>query len=67
MDPIFLSLPLESVIRDNQADYYAALEAADQQSDSTPFVVFMLEVIEDTLIKNAPVSAPANAPVNLRN
>lgn len=64
-NPIFLSLPLESVIRDNQAGYYAALEAADQQSDSTPFVVFMLEVIEDTLIKNAPTSAPGNAPVNL--
>ncbi len=65
-NPIFLSLPLESVIRDNQADYYAALEAADQQSDSTPFVVFMLGVIEDTLSKNALVNAPRNAPVNLK-
>lgn len=65
-NPIFLSLPLESVIRDNQAGYYAALEAADQQSDSTPFIVFMLEVIEDTLIKNAPANASQDAPVNLK-
>lgn len=63
-NPLFLSLPLESVIWDNQEGYYAALEAADQQSDSTSFVVFMLEIIEDTLIKNVTVNAPLNVTVN---
>lgn len=64
-NPLFLSLPLESVIRDNQKGYYVALEASDQQSNCAPFIVFMLEVIEDTLIKNAPASASQNAPVSL--
>lgn len=62
--PLFLSLPLESVIKDNQQQYYQALEQADQQANSTPFVHFMLSVIAETLPQNAPANAPANAPVN---
>jgi Fic family protein len=62
--PLFLSLPLESVIKDNQSRYYQALEEADQQADSTPFIHFMLSVIAQTLAQNAPVNAPANASVN---
>ena len=62
--PLFLSLPLESVIKDNQQQYYQALEQADQQANSTPFVHFMLSVIAETLAQNAPANAPANAPVN---
>ena len=62
--PLFLSLPLESVIKDNQQQYYQALEQADQQADSTPFIHFMLSFILQTLEQNAPVNAPQNAPVN---
>ena len=64
--PLFLSLPLESVIRDHQEGYYAALSSSDQQGDCTRFITFMLEVIEDTLSQNAPASALENAPVNLK-
>jgi Fic family protein len=64
--PLFLSLPLESVIRDNQEGYYAALASSDQQGDSTRFITFMLEIIEDALSQNAPVNATANAPVNIK-
>lgn len=63
--PLFLSLPLESVIKDNQQQYYQALEQADQQANSTPFIHFMLSVIAQTLAQNAPVNALVNAPVNL--
>lgn len=62
--PLFLSLPLESVIKDNQQRYYQALEQADQEADSTPFIHFMLSVIAQTLDQNAPANAPVNAPVN---
>lgn len=61
--PLFLSLPLESVIKDNQPQYYQALETADQHDDSTPFIHFMLTVIAQTLAQNAPVNASVNAPV----
>ena len=63
--PLFLSLPLESVIKDNQQAYYQALEQADELAESTPFIHFMLSVIAQTLAQNAPVNAPANAPVNV--
>jgi predicted HTH transcriptional regulator len=64
--PLFLSMPLESVIKEQQSAYYQALEAADQASDSTPFIEFMLAVIAQTLLQNAPVSASVNAPVNIK-
>lgn len=64
-NPLFLSLPLESVIRDNQSAYYRALESSDQQGDCSGFILFMLEAIENTLKGNALINAPKNAPVNL--
>lgn len=63
--PLFLSLPLESVIKEHQQDYYHALEQADNQADSTPFIHFMLSVIQQTLVQNASVNALVNAPVNI--
>ena len=62
---LFLSLPLESVIRDNQQGYYAALEASDRRGDCTDFITFMLDVIADTLMENAPENALVSAPVNI--
>jgi Fic family protein len=64
-NPLFYALPLESVIHDHQEAYYEALAAADQQADSTEFVLFMLGIIEETLQKNAPINASTNAPLNL--
>lgn len=62
-NPLFLSLPLESVIKDHQAQYYQALEQADEQADSTVFIQFMLSTIAKTLAQNAPVNVPVNAPL----
>jgi Fic family protein len=63
--PLFLSLLLESMIKDHQPEYYQALEDADQQTDSTEFIHFMLSVIAKTLAQNVPVNAPVNSDVNL--
>jgi len=63
--PLFVNLPLESVIKDNQQSYYNALEAADNQAESTPFLEFMLIVILQTLNAASETNAPANAPVNI--
>ena len=62
--PLFLSLPLESVIKEHQTQYYQALEQADEQANSTPFIQFMLTAIGQTLRQNAPANAPVNAPAN---
>ena len=61
--PVFEYIPVESIIKDNQADYYRALERSDQSGQSTPFVEFSLSMIRlaletylDTL-KPKPLSA----------
>lgn len=43
--PIFALLPVESIIRDRQQDYYAALGRADHAADATAFIEFMLAAI----------------------
>jgi len=62
--PLFMNVPLESVIKVHQQDYYHALASADSAADSAVFVTFMLKAILQTL-ENAPVNAPVNASVKL--
>ena len=45
--PIFTLLPIESIIRDQQKDYYTALRSSDNTGDSIVFVEFMLQAILD--------------------
>ena len=46
---VFLAMPTESIVRDNQEAYYQALEDAGSAGESTPFIEFMLEVILTTV------------------
>lgn len=43
--PVFAMLPVESIIRDRQRDYYSALGQADHAADATLFIEFMLNAI----------------------
>jgi Fic family protein len=43
-------LPVETVVRDRQQDYYAALANADNEAEATPFVAFMLNALEQALV-----------------
>lgn len=43
--PLLAFLPVETVIRDRQSDYYAVLAESDQAADATPFVTFMLQAL----------------------
>ncbi len=47
--PIFAWLPIETLIHDRQAGYYAALNESNTQGSSTAFVTFMLTLIRDAL------------------
>ena len=42
-------LPVESVIRDRQTEYYAALAAADKAGSSTTFIEFLLSALLEAL------------------
>ena len=39
--PIFLNIPVESLIYQNQKAYYDALQASTDRSDSAPFIEFI--------------------------
>jgi Fic family protein len=47
--PVFEFLPIESLIKERQTQYYGALSKSDSLGKSTPLIEFMLEVIKDAL------------------
>ena len=57
--PVLAYLPVEAVVREQQDAYYAALSAADESAESTPFVEFILQALSLAL-KEAAQSEPAS-------
>ncbi len=51
-NPIFLNIPLESLIYQNQKSYYDALQASIDRSDSAPFIEFILQMILDAILSS---------------
>ena len=49
LSPLFEYVPVESVIKSRQADYYQVLEACDNVGESSDFVAFMLTALIDAL------------------
>ncbi|NPA37438.1 MAG: Fic family protein [Chlorobi bacterium] len=47
--PVFEYLPFESLIAKTQEEYYKALVQSDNTANSTPFIEYMLEVIDKSL------------------
>lgn len=48
-NPIFAWLPIESIIHDNQKEYYDAINISNSNGESTIFIEFMLSVIKQAL------------------
>ncbi|MGL1893886.1 MAG: hypothetical protein OCD02_19770 [Spirochaetaceae bacterium] len=48
---VFGWLPIETVIKENQEEYYKVLGDCDRLSDSGPFVEFILKAIYETIIE----------------
>lgn len=49
-NPIFAWLPIESIIHENQQEYYNAINNSNNAGDSTAFIEFMLSAIKASLI-----------------
>ena len=47
--PMLAWLPVETVVRNRQQDYYVQLARADAVSDCSGFIEFMLQVVADSL------------------
>ena len=60
-NPLFAWLPIESIIHDHQAEYYAAINQSNAQGEGTPFIEFMLGIIKEAL-QEAISEQPAEKP-----
>jgi Fic family protein len=47
--PVFEFLPIESIIKARQLEYYQTLGESDNKGDSTGFIEFMLQIINESL------------------
>lgn len=46
---VFINIPVESMVYQHQDDYYLAIRKSTQQTDSAPFIEFMLQMIFDAI------------------
>lgn len=47
--PVFEFLPVETLIKERQSEYYNVLGQSDNQGNSTSFIEFMLQIIDESL------------------
>lgn len=70
---IFEYIPIETMVKKNQQEYYKVINDCDKSGDSTEFIEFMLEIIKETVDEtlkeqeNVLVNVPVNVPVNLND
>ena len=57
-NPLCAEIPVESLIFEHQAEYYLALQESTRQTDSAPFIAFMLRMILDAVTASAPQVTP---------
>lgn len=65
---VFEFLPIETLIKESQQDYYNVLGKSDNQGSSTSFIEFMLEIINialDDLLKTQNLTATDSDRINL--
>lgn len=57
-NPIFAWIPVESIFRDRQDEYYKAINTSNDKAESTAFIEFMLSAIEEALLEVSQGSNP---------
>ncbi len=62
---VFAWIPVETLVHENQNEYYKVLQQADNAGDSTQFVEFMLGMIRDALKEIGETNHEANVTINV--
>ena len=47
--PIFAWIPVETIVKEHQKEYYAAIAKSDSEANSTAFITFMLQCLKQAL------------------
>ncbi len=61
-NPLFVDIPVESLVFEHQAEYYRKLAESTRQSDSAPFIAFMLRMILNAILIPTPEATPDVTP-----
>lgn len=64
-NPIFLSFPIESIIKERQNEYYKTLSICDTEANSTLFIEFMLECIYEVI--SSEISSEKSSEINFQS
>lgn len=56
--PVFEFIPFETLIKESQNEYYAALKHSDKEGKSTRFIEYMLTVIDNSLASAIEARSP---------
>lgn len=48
---IFAWIPVETIVKEHQQEYYAAIAQSDHDANSTPFIAFMLRCLKEALVE----------------
>lgn len=60
---VFTWLPIESMVKEHQQEYYDAIALSDSAGDSSTFILFMLRCIRDTINEiETPIKTPIKTP-----
>ncbi len=51
--PLFAHIPVESLVHEHQTEYYQALQRATSQTESAPFIEFMLRMVLEAVTSTA--------------
>jgi len=71
-NPVFLWLPVETIVKKHQQDYYNVIAECDAKGDSTKFIEFMLRCIKQSIddvktLKATPKATPKEILLTLIN
>lgn len=62
---VFVWIPVETLVYENQQEYYKVLQRADKEGDSTQFVEFMIGMILNALKEISETSSGTNVATNV--
>jgi len=61
-NPLFVYIPVESMVYAQQQAYYQALNESTLKTDSSPFIEFMLTAILEACVADTPQDNPQESP-----
>ena len=50
--PVFINIPVESLVHQHQKEYYLAIGESNKSSDASPFIEFMLQMISNAITES---------------